>query len=88
MVTFTQPANLNGKQLLQELANAGIKSNGNCLIDEFDVFWVPIDEKDKTKAEPIVAAHIAVDENVAKEAAQAKLAALGLTADDLKALGL
>lgn len=88
MVTFTQPVNLNGKQLLEELANAGIKSSGSCLIDEFGVFWVPIDEKDKAKAEPIVEAHSAIDENVAKEAAQAKLAALGLTADDLKALGL
>lgn len=34
------------------------------------------------------AAEIAAEEQKAKEAVQAKLAALGLTADDLKALGL
>jgi hypothetical protein len=43
-------------------------------------------ETDKITDEAITAAQSAA--LVAKESAQAKLAALGLTADDLKALGL
>jgi len=43
-------------------------------------------EKDKLKRE--AEKQLAADKAVAKTAAEAKLAALGLTADDLKALGL
>lgn len=48
------------------------------------------DNNDATQAqlEAAINAHIAVDPNAAKNAAQAKLAALGLTIDDLEALGL
>jgi hypothetical protein len=90
MITFTKPANLNGKELVEQLNAAGININtetspfddgqGNLLLD--------IAPADETKAEAIVAAHngtvIAPEPTVAD-----KLASVGLSVTDLKeALGI
>jgi hypothetical protein len=48
--------------------------------EEYDIYQLSIGSRKLTTEE--------IQAQTAKEAAQAKLAALGLTADDLKALGL
>lgn len=92
MIKFDKPQNLNGVELLQELQSVSIKVNDVPLVDVNGDLWLDIAEKDVTKAESIVSAHngtiMAPDKNASKAVAQAKLEALGLTADDLKALGL
>jgi hypothetical protein len=94
MIQFTRPININGRELVAELADIGVIVNvaTSPLLDGEDNFWLDIAEADEAKAAPIVAAHngtvTQLDNSAAKAAAQAKLAALGLTADDLKALGL
>jgi hypothetical protein len=90
MITFPKPANLNGKELVEQLNAAGIEINtqtspfddgqGNLLLD-----IVPADE---AKAKTIVAAHngtiIAPEPTIAD-----KLANAGLSVAELKeALGL
>jgi len=90
MIKFTQPTNLNGAELRQEL-NAGgavISDNSNAVsIDGNGDFWLDIKAADKTKAETIVAAHngttVAPDTSAAKAAL---LARLGITADEAKLL--
>ena len=87
MISFTKPVNLNGTELRDEL-NAGgvaisydpdvmvVDGNGNLLLE--------IDQKDVSKATPIIAAHngttIAPEPTIAQ-----KLASVGLTIEDLKA---
>ena len=90
MITFTKPANLNGKELVEQLNAAGIKINtdtsphddsqGNLLLD--------IAPTDEAKAQAIVAAHngtiVSSEPTVAD-----KLQSVGLSVADLKtALGL
>jgi len=88
MISFTKPINLNGAELVDELKAGGVSVKGWPKLDG-DVFSLDIAESDKAKATPIVAAHngtmISPDNSAAKAALLAKL---GLTADDLKALGL
>jgi hypothetical protein len=90
MIQFNKPQNLNGAELLNELKASGVVVTGLPLIDENGEFWLNIKDADKTKATPIVAAHngttVAPDNTAAKATAQAKLAALGLTADEIAAL--
>ncbi len=88
MIQFTKPNNLNGAELLAELNAAGVFIEKSPLVDGDGNFWLDINEADKTKATPIVAAHngtiIPPQPTVAD-----KLAATGLTLDELKtALGL
>jgi hypothetical protein len=79
---------INLAQLDQELNGKGL----NGILDASGkVIEVTLTESnDATEAElkAAIDAHIAIDPNDAKEAAQKKLAALGLTVEDLKALGL
>ena len=90
MITFTKPANLNGKELVEQLNAAGIEINtqtspfddgqGNLLLD--------IAAADEAKAKTIVAAHngtiVSPEPTVAD-----KLQSVGLSVADLKqALGL
>ena len=56
---FTQPANLDSLQLLDELLAAGIVSDLPN-IDHDNNFWLNIDEKDIAKAKVIIAAHVAI----------------------------
>jgi hypothetical protein len=92
MIKFNKPANLNGKELLAELNSNQVKISELPFDDGEGNIWLKIKETDESKATEIVAAHngttVAPDNTAAKAIAQAKLAALGLTADDLKALGL
>jgi hypothetical protein len=90
MIQFTKPTNLNGAELVAELAAVGVIVNTvtSPFIDGAGDFWLDIAEADKAKATPIVAAHngttVATEPTVAH-----KLAAAGLSVDDLKAaLGL
>lgn len=90
MVQFTKPINLNGAELVAELANAGVIVNTQTspLIDGESNFWLDIAEADKDKATPIVAAHNGTVTPVEPTVAD-KLASVGLSVTDLKAaLGL
>ena len=90
MIKFNKPQNLNGAELLDELAAVGIvldKDLQSPLIDGNGDFWLDVAAKDKSKAEAVVAAHngtiIAPDLTTQK---QAILDRIGLTADEVKLL--
>ena len=92
MLKFTKPIELNGEQLIKELNDSGVKIEKIPFLDGNGDLWLDVAQKDKSKAETIVNAHIGIDLSIAKAtakaAAEAKLEALGLTTDDLRALGL
>lgn len=91
MIQFNKPENLNGLELLDELAAVGIildKMEQVPVIESNGSLWLDIDSADEAKAAAVVAAHngtiIAPEPTVAD-----KLAFVGLNLDDLKeALGL
>jgi hypothetical protein len=64
LISFDKPSNIDGAKLVNELNNEGI-SVGNSknsfskwpIIDANNVLWLEIDEKDKTKAQVVLAAH-------------------------------
>jgi hypothetical protein len=91
MIRFNKPINLNGSELLLELANVGINliPIDQSPFDKGDGFiWLDIDEADKAKAEAVVSAHNGTVIST-KSTIEQKLAAAGLTVDELKtALGL
>jgi len=78
---------INLEQLDKELGSKGLNGDFNDLSKKV---ILTADGSDVTDAqlEAAIATHVAIDPNAAKEAAKAKLAELGLTTDDLKALGL
>jgi hypothetical protein len=82
---------INLAQLDKELGGKGL--NGD-FSDPKKKLIIPTENSDVTEEEleAAISAHIAIDDvaiaMAAKTAAQAKLEALGLTTDDLKALGL
>ena len=87
MQTFNIPANLNGAELRDELRAAGVT------IADFPIgircdeafIYLDISEEDSVKAAPVVAAHNGT--TVLPEPTPAdKLAAAGLTVDELKAV--
>lgn len=89
MIKFDKPDVLNGTQLVEELKKGGININADKspMIDGNGDFWLDIAETDKTKAEPIVAAHIGIDQSEAKATAKAAvLAQLGITEEQAKLL--
>jgi len=60
MISFTRPTNLNGAELRQELNAGGVAISDDMSavkLDADNVLWLDIKDKDKTKAEAIVAAH-------------------------------
>lgn len=61
-------------------------TTGEVIVRPATVDEIKVIESDKIQAEKDRA--IALEKKAAKETAQAKLTALGLTTDDLKALGL
>ena len=86
MTIFTKPKNLNGTELIEEMAAAGIVidrvlDNGDGTIEL---------ATDDPKAAQIVESHdgtqVAPDRSAAKASAMDKLAALGLTADEVAIL--
>ena len=87
MLIFKKPENLNGAELVAELANVGIVVNDKTsprINDDGDLV-LDMSEEDKAKATPIVAAHngtiIPPEPTIAD-----KLANVGLSIDDLKAV--
>ena len=89
MIKFNKPEILNGNQLVDELKQNGIIVNEKTspFIDGNGDFWLDIPTKDKTKAEPIVAAHIGVDQSKTKAAQrQAVLNRLGITEEEARIL--
>jgi hypothetical protein len=73
-----------------------IRPNAEFLLNDNEIQWLDEKQNEPTDAEieaGLIAYQAKIEADKAdavakKEAAQAKLAALGLTADDLKALGL
>lgn len=88
MIKFDKPQNLNGSELLDELAAAKIvldKETQIPLIDGNGDLWLDVKSSDVAKAEKVVAAHngtIIAPEPTAAD----KLTAAGLTIEDLKLL--
>ena len=93
MITFNKPENLNGAQLRNELNAGGVEisnhRNSVCVNGEGQL-ELEIKASDQIKAAEIVAAHIGLDTSInlaaVKASAQAKLAALGLTDDEVAAI--
>ena len=85
MKTFTKPENLNGAELILELAAVDIVVEKVC---DFGNGTIGFDTNDELKAATVVAAHNGT--TVAPEpTVEQKLASVGLNLDDLKsALGL
>lgn len=91
MIKFNKPENLNGAELLDELAAVGIVLDiirQAPLIDGNGDFWLDVKKADEAKAAAVVAAHNGT--TVAPEPTiEQKLASVGLNLTDLKtALGL
>lgn len=87
MIKFTQPKLLNGAQLVEELASAGVTVTGRPSIDGDGVLWLNIASNDEAKAKAIVEAHIGIDQGPIIEAKRVTiLERLGLTADEAKLL--
>ena len=91
MIQFTKPTNLNGAELLDELAAVGVTLQNKTeapFIDGNGDFWLDIKPADEVKAAAVVSAHNGTI--VAPEATiEDKLASVGLSVPDLKtALGL
>ena len=86
-IQFKQPKTLDGKQLIDELAAAGVVAADVPNIDAEGKMWIDIDAKDEAKAISIVDAHVAIpyiDPNA--DAKAALLAKLGITAAEAKLL--
>ena len=91
MIKFTKPTNLNGSELLTELALVGIILQNETeapFIDGNGDLWLDIKPADEAKAEAVVSVHngtIVAPEQTIDD----KLASVGLSVPDLKtALGL
>lgn len=86
MIQFTKPTNLNGTELIKELAQANINIVGLPMIEN-EILKLDISEADTATATAVVAAHngttVAPDNSAAKAALFAKL---GITADEAKLL--
>ena len=91
MINFDKPTNLNGSELLAELAAVGIILDDKTqapVIDGNGDFWLDIKKADEAKAAAVVAAHNGT--TIAPEPTiEDKLASVGLNLVDLKsALGI
>jgi Holliday junction resolvasome RuvABC DNA-binding subunit len=86
---FNKPAKLNGATLTDELAAVGIIVD-QVMVDGAGNLVLEIADKDKAKADQVIANHKGEDSPDPKAAARAsalaKLAALGLSADEIAAL--
>jgi hypothetical protein len=91
VIKFNKPENLNGLELLDELAAVGIildKMEQAPLVESDGSLWLDIKPADEAKAAAVVATHNGT--TVAPEPTiETKLASVGLSLPDLKAaLGL
>jgi len=88
MVKITRPTNLNGAELLKELAAAKIVVSGMPTMDGNGELWIDVAEADAAKAEAVALKHNGTIEP-AQLSIEEKLASVGLSIGDLKtALGL
>ena len=92
MAIFSKPDNLNGAQLRKELKAVGVTFTDEfetILLNENNELIIEIAKTDEQNAKQVIEKHKGIDIDLikAKESAQAKLAALGLTADEIAALG-
>ena len=88
MIKFNKPLNLNGKELLEELAVVGVVVSKIPFIDGNNDMWLDIKPEVEAKVTVVVATHngtiIAPEPTI-----EDKLASVGLSLSDLKsALGL
>lgn len=88
MIKFNKPLNLNGKELLEELAVVGVVVSKIPFIDGNNDMWLDIKPEDEAKVTVVVATHngtiIAPEPTI-----EDKLAFVGLNLSDLRsALGL
>jgi Ser/Thr protein kinase RdoA (MazF antagonist) len=84
MIKFDKPINLNGEELLNELAANGVACNKPPFIDGEDNLWLDIKQADEPNATAVVAAHNGT--TVSPEPTiEDKLASVGLSLPDLKA---
>lgn len=81
MKTFTKPQNLNGQELIAELANAGIVVDQ---IFDFSDGTIGFETNNESKAASIVSAHNGTI-IPSEPSVEDKLASVGLNLDDLKA---
>jgi hypothetical protein len=81
-IQFDKPAQLNGGQLAAELKTANIEVTGYPVLDGNGILWLDVPEAKKTATAAIVAAHVGID---TVPTVADKLAAAGLTIDELKA---
>jgi hypothetical protein len=87
MIQFTKPQNLNGEELLDQLKIAGVDAK-NPTLDDNDIFYLDLADKDMAKAKSIIEAHNGTMIGPEPTIDQ-KLASVGLSLNDLKAaLGL
>jgi hypothetical protein len=79
---FTKPTNLNGTELIAELAAQGITAE-RITIEGNGQLSVPVDAKDEAKAATVIAAHngttVVTEPTIAE-----KLASVGLSLEELK----
>jgi len=82
MIEFKKPTNLNGKELLEELAAAGVAVTGRPNV-KLEILRLDIAETDKAKAEKVVAQHNGTTIDVDRSAEKAALLErLGITAEE------
>ena len=86
MIQFSKPANLNGSQLITELATAGIIVTEPPMIDGNGKFWLNINQSDEAKTTSIVALHVGIDTGAVVAATFAKDRADGLAKLELAGL--
>lgn len=86
MIRFAKPENLNGAELLDELAEIGIvldKVRQAPFLDDDNSLWLDIKKLDSDKAALVIAAHngtiVAPDKTAARAALLQKL---GITVDE------
>lgn len=83
---FNKPEKLNGIQLTKELEAAGVRfadAEKSIFVDENNDMIINIAKADESKAKAVIDAHIGIDYPVTIES---KLASVGLTVEELKAL--
>jgi hypothetical protein len=88
MIKFNLPKDLNAEQLVNEIASKGIAIDESVLplVDGNQDFWLPVNEIDRTAVAKVIADHKPV---FIQPTIQDRLAAAGISIDDLKAaLGL
>jgi hypothetical protein len=88
MISFTIPKNLNGAELLEQLAAAGVTVMGRPSDNGDGLLWLDIDAANESKAAAIVAAHNGTMTPKEPTAAEKLFNATGLTVEEYKALGL